>query len=146
MLVSPLDLVSLHRRRVNSINDVHEMVAIFLVGYDIKMPSKLVRVQVATNRHKLAGLVRIGGANQVCRVGLALLRKLLIDLIALSRSQTIVGGGPFFIHWNCVSTLPNFRTCLLFVSTCLSSGLILLSSGGGSGLLIRLLLGLFSMT
>ena len=100
MLVSPLDLVSLHRRRVNSINDVHEMVAIFLVGYDIKMPSKLVRVQVATNRHKLAELVRIGGANQVRRVGLALLRKLLIDLVALSRSQTFVVGGPSFVRWN----------------------------------------------
>ena len=98
MLVSPLDLVSLHRRRVNSINDVHEMVAIFLVGYDIKMPSKLVRVQVTSNSHKLANLVRISRVNQVCRVHLALLRKFLIDLVALSRSQTIVGGGPSFVH------------------------------------------------
>ena len=100
MLVSPLDLVSLHRRRVNPINDVHEMVAIFLVGYDIKMPRKLVRVQVATNGHKLANLVRIGRANQVCCVCLALLRKLLIDLVALSRSQSTVGGGPSFVRWS----------------------------------------------
>ena len=60
MFVSPLDLVSLHRRWVNSINDVHEMVAILLVGYDVEMPGELVRVQVATDGHKLAMLVRVG--------------------------------------------------------------------------------------
>ena len=84
MLVPTLDLICLHCGWVNSVNDVNEMISILLILDYIKVSSELIRVQVPTNRHKLSRLVWIRLIDKVGCVHLALLGKLLVDIIALS--------------------------------------------------------------
>ena len=89
MFIASLDLVGLHRHRINSIYHEDIMIPIFDKGNHIEVTCKLITVQVASDRHKLTCCVMICSLNQVCCVLFALFSKFLGDLVALGRRQSI---------------------------------------------------------
>ena len=84
MLVASLDLVCLHRHGVDSVDHIHEVIVVLLIGQDVEVAGEFVTVEVAFNSDKLPLLMRIRCLDQVRCVVLALLSELLIHFVPLS--------------------------------------------------------------
>ena len=87
MLVAPLDLVCLHRNRVNAVDHIDEVILVLLVRYHVKMSRHFITVEVAANSNELAlhGWILI--FNEVVGVSATLFAKLLLDLMSLCWRQ-----------------------------------------------------------
>ena len=89
VLVSALDLVCLHRSRVDAIDHEHKMVAIFDIADHIKVPCKLITMQISTDRDKLALPDVLGFFKQSAGVLFALLLELFVFGVALSSGHRV---------------------------------------------------------
>ena len=89
VLVSALDLVRLHRGWVYSIDHEHKMVAIFDIADHIKVPCKLITVQISTDRDKLALPDVLGFFEQSAGVLFAFLLELFVFGVTLRRGHHV---------------------------------------------------------
>lgn len=91
MFISALDLVSLHRSRVDPVNNEHKMVSVLLVRYDVEVACKFITMKVASDSDKLALSLIVLVLKKVVRVVLPLLNKFLCLLVPFCGGQVMVG-------------------------------------------------------
>ena len=120
MLVASLDLVGLHRDRVDAIDHVHKVICLFLVGHDVKVTRHLIAVQVPTYCNELSLHGRVLILDQIGCIGLPLLAKLLLNFVPLGSCQILACGCCLCCLCLASLRLISSRSCGLHCGSCSS--------------------------